>query len=437
MIVLYNSPVRCRALLVLTFFTLSCVFAQAQQSGKTQLSYKLLSIHVRGLHQLREDQVVNASGLKLGEIAGENNFKQALEKLGDTGLFTNLSYAYRYSKEGCNLDLQISENDKLLPILFDNFVWFSDQELTNLLHARVSLFDGRLPEAGNLADQVSDALNALLTERNISAKVDYLRAGPVNGPIDSYIYKVTLHPVIIRNVIFPGAGPAEIPALETAAKPLAGHEYLRDKIRPQEEFNFLPVYLARGFLKAKFDDVQSTVVSDGPRTLVDVSLPVHPGMAYTLKRITWTGNTVFPANQLQPLIHLKAGERPNAVQLDQDLDAVRKLYGSKGYLTARVQPIPTLDDEQASVTYGLNIVEGDQYRMGDLLIDGIDEPARKRIITEWQMKKGDPYDNTYFTRFFQFIYRDTSLSRSYNIVHKATLDPQDKTVMLALHFVPK
>jgi len=416
---------------------LAAISAPAQHSGKAQLSYKLISIRVKGLNQLKEDQVVTASGLKLGEIAGEDDFKQALEKLGDTGLFTNLSYAYRYSTDGCNLDLQVSENDKLLPILFDNFVWFSDQELTNLLRARVPLFDGRLPEAGNLSDQVSVALSALLTERNVSAKVDYLRAGSVNGPIDSYIYKITFHPIIIRNVSFPGAASAEISALQAAAKPLSGQEYLRDKMRPQEKFNFLPVYLARGFLKAKFEDAQSAVVSDGPRTLVDVSLPVHPGIQYKLKRIAWTGNTVFPADKLQPLIHLKPGELANAVQLDQDLDAVPKLYGAKGYLTARVQPIATMDDAQASVIYGLNVVEGDQYRMGDLLIDGIDQPAIKRIIDEWQMKKGDPYDNTYFTRFFQFMYRDTTLSRSYNIAHKEILNPRDKTVALALHFLPK
>jgi len=433
---LYNSPVRGRALLVLSFLTFPCIFAPAQP-GKAALTYKLTSIRVKGLNQLQEDRVVAASGLKLGENAGEDDFKQALAKLGDTGLFTNLSYAYRYSTEGCNLDLQVSENEKLLPILFDNFVWFSDQELTNLLRARVPLFDGRLPEAGNLADQVSDALNALLRERNISAKVDYLRAVPLNGPIDSYVYKITFHPVIIRNVSFPGAAPAEISALQAAAKPLSGQEYLRDKIRPQEKFNFLPVYLARGFLKAKFDEVQSAVVSDGPRTLVDINLPVHPGIQYKLKRIAWTGNAVFPADKLQPLIHLKPGDLANAVQLDQDLDAVRKVYGAKGYLTARVQPVPTMDDAQAMVIYDLNVAEGDQYQMGDLEIDGIEQPAIQRIIDEWQMKKGDPYDNTYFPRFFQFIYRDTTLSRSYNIAHKETLNPQDKTVTLALHFVPK
>ncbi|HEX6805758.1 MAG TPA: POTRA domain-containing protein [Terriglobales bacterium] len=428
---------RCRTVLVSSLLLLPFLAASAQPTAKAQLSYKLISIRVKGLNHLREDQIVTASGLKLGQTAGQDDFKRALQKLGDTGLFTNLSYAYRDSTDGCNLDIQVTENDKLLPILFDNFVWFSDEQLITLLRARVPLFDGRLPEAGNLADQVSDALNALLAGRKIAGKADYLRSGALNGPIDSYTYKITFHAVVIRNLNFPGAAPGELPALQAAAKPLSGQEFLRSKMRPQEKFNFLPVYRSRGFLTAKFDDALASIVSDGPRTLVDVSLPVHPGIQYKLEAIAWAGNSAIPSDKLQSLVHLKPGELANAVQLDEDLEAVQKLYGTKGYLSARVLPAPTLDDSQATVSYRLNVVEGDQYRMGDLQIDGVDQSAINRIMAQWQLKKGDPYDNTYAKRFFQFTYRDTTLSRSYNIAQKETPNPQDKTVTLAIHFVPK
>jgi outer membrane protein assembly factor BamA len=166
-------------------------------------------------------------------------------------------------------------------------------------------------------------------------------------------------------------------------------------------------------------------------------LPVHAGIEYRVSSSSWTGNSVFPADKLQGLIHLKSGEPANTVQLENDLENVKKLYGTKGYLSARVAPDPVMDDSQGTVRYQLRVTEGDLYRMGDLQIDGVDEAAIRRIHDQWQMKKGDPYDNTYPARFFQLIYRDTSLSRSYSIARKETLNPQDKTVTLALHFVPK
>jgi outer membrane protein insertion porin family len=236
---------------------------------------------------------------------------------------------------------------------------------------------------------------------------------------------------------FPGAELAELPALDAAAKQLSEQEYLRTKMRPQEKFNLLPVYLARGYLKASFSDAQAKVVEDGPRTLVDVSFPVAPGTQYRLAAIEWLGNAVLPAEKLQELVHLKAGEPANAVQLNDDIDAVKKLYGTKGFLFAHVDPAALTDEAQATVVYQLNVTEGDLYRMGDLELDGLDPDASKKMAAQWQMKKGDPYDNSYLTRFFSIMYRDVGLRRPYNVVRKESVNQQDKTVTVALHFMPK
>lgn len=434
---LYNSPVSCRRVIPFLLLFSLCVAVFGQKTGNAQLSYKLLSIHVKGAAQLREDQVIAASGLKLGQFAGESDFKQAMQRLGDTGLFTNLTYSYHYSSGGCELEFQIAENAELVPIIFDNLVWFSDDDLISQLRARIPLFSGRLPVSGDLADQVANSLNSILSERKIPGKAEYLRAGTMNGPIDSYIYKIDFHPVLVHSMDFPGAEPAELPALQAAGKPLSGQEYLRTKMRPQEKLNFLPVFLSRGYLKANFSDAQAKVAEDGPRTLVDVSFPVSPGKQYTLTGIQWQGNAIFPAERLQELIHLKSGEPANAVQLNDDLQAVQKLYGTKGYLLAHVDPTPAMDDGQATVNYHLNVIEGDLYRMGDLELEGLDPDALKKMAAQWQMKKGDPYDSSYLRKFFSVMYRDVGLSMPYNVVPKESINQPDKTVSVALHFMPK
>jgi len=242
---LYNSLVirsTWRPLTLLILLSLLCTADFAQSGSKSKLSYKLLSIHVKGLTRFNQDQVVAASGLRLGQFAGESDFKQTAKRLGETGLFTELTYSYQYSTAGCNLELQVTENDKLVPVLFDNFVWFSDDELISLLHARLPLFDGHLPLGGNLGDQISEALNSILAERKISGQVEYLPSAPENGPIESYVYRISFRPVLVRNMQFPGAAPAEGPALQEVAKPLAGQAYLRKKMRVKERLNFLPVY---------------------------------------------------------------------------------------------------------------------------------------------------------------------------------------------------
>jgi outer membrane protein assembly factor BamA len=437
---LYNSPVGrrvfCTFLIPFLLF-LGCSGTLGQSADKAKLSYKVLSITIKGLNRLKEGQVIAASGLKVGQFAGESEFKQAIQRLGDTGLFTELTYSYHYSSAGCNVELQVAENDKLVPVLFDNFVWFSDDDLLDLLRTRVGLFDGRLPAGGDLSDHVAYALNAILTERKIPGKAEYLRAAALDGPIDSYIYKVSSLPIVVRNTSFPGAGPSETPALQEVAKQLGGKEYLRSKMREQEKLNFLPVYLARGYLKASFSDAQAKIAADGPPTQVDVSFPVTPRQQYRLTGMSWAGNALFTDGQLQELIHLKAGEPANAVQLNDDLDEIHKLYGTKGYLFAHADPTPEMDDAQSTVRYQISVTEGDLYRMGELQIDGLDADGAKKMFAQWQLKKGDPYDSGYLQRFFKVMYRDFGQRVTYTVVPKQAINQQDKTVSVSLHFVPK
>jgi hypothetical protein len=75
--------------------------------------------------------------------------------------------------------------------------------------------------------------------------------------------------------------------------------------------------------------------------------------------------------------------------------------------------------------------------MGDLELDGLDPDASKQMAAQWQMKKGDPYDNSYLPRFFSIMYRDLGLRHPYNVVRKESVNQQDKTVSVALHFMPK
>jgi outer membrane protein assembly factor BamA len=422
-------------LLTLAFAFLPC--GVGQSTAKAKLSFKLVSVHVKGLSRLTEEQIVQASGLQLGHTVGEPDFLRAVEKLGDTGLFTNVEYGYHYTAAGCDLELRVAENGKLVPLFFDNFVWFSDDELISLLRARVPLFAGQLPFRGTLSEQVADALNAILSEHKILGRVEYIPTAAMNGPIDSYTYKVTLHPIVIRNMDFPAAAPHELSVLQTAAKALSGQEYLRSAMRAHAKSAFLPLYLARGYLKAQFSDPQAKIVEDGPRTLVDVSFPVSAGIQYRVIRLGWMGVSAFPATQLEALVHLKTGEPPNAVQLQHDLEAVRKLYGTIGYLSVDVRENPTFDDTKGTVAYTIAVAEGDVFHMGDLQVDGIDAVTADKLAAQWQLKRGDIYDDSYLRRFFQVTYHDVSLSRSYSVVPKQTINREGKTVNVALHFVPK
>jgi outer membrane protein assembly factor BamA len=98
---------------------------------------------------------------------------------------------------------------------------------------------------------------------------------------------------------------------------------------------------------------------------------------------------------------------------------------------------PSMDDSAATVAYDIKVTEGDVFHMSELLIDGIEASAASKLAAQWQMKKGDVYDASYLGRFFNNMYHEVGLTGSYSVVPKENINRQDKTVSVALHFVPK
>jgi len=428
--------------LVLLCLCLSSALAQTprKQSPKDlpPSAFKLISVKTTGTKRYKSEEIIAATGLQIGQTVSEDDFKKAARLLGETGAFSDVLYSFQYSADGTKLDLQVQDAERFVPVRFDNLVWFSDQELLDQIHAQVPLFQGQLPIAGDLADQVSNALQGLLIAHNLQGRADYLRAAHEDGPIEAFVFTVSGPQIHIRNVAFAGAGPSELPLLETAAKKLQGADFLRSILRSQEDKNFLPVYLERGYLKATFGDAQAKVVQDSPQeTAVDVTFPVDPGRQYKLTALDLTGNKSFPADTLRSLIHAPLNQPANAVQLETDIEAMKKLYGTRGFMAASIQPDPEMDDASSTVRYLLNIQENDVYSMGDLEIRGLDSRTTARLQDDWKLREGDPYDSSYPKRFLEQVDKEISLMGDWNTSVRESLNRQEKTVDVTLRFDPK
>jgi outer membrane protein insertion porin family len=401
-------------------------------------AFKLVSIKVTGTKRYQPKEVIGLSGLQLGQTVSEDDFKRTAQLLGETGVFSNVVYSYQYAPEGTKLELQLTDGGEFVAARFDNFVWFSDQELMDKLRERVPLFNGELPVAGRLTELVSDALQALLIEHGVPGRADYLRSAPVDGPIEAIVFSVSGVDVRVRDVSFAGAGADELPLLQAAAKQMQGQEYGRSALRPQADLNLLPVYLARGCLKAKIADAEAKVVqSEAQETRVDVTFRVDPGRQYKLTQMQWVGNTIFPTEKLRPLIHLQPGQPANAVQLTQDLDAVPKLYGTRGYMAASAHPVAQMDDAQSTVSYQLQVKEGDLYHMGELEIVGLDSRTMYRVLDEWKLRGGDAYDSSYAQRFLSGSVKGLLPMGDWDLKTRESLNERDKTVDVTLRFDPR
>jgi outer membrane protein assembly factor BamA len=431
-------------LLVLT----SAATTQKRPTSKVSpaAAAKLVVLKATGTARYTDKEILAASGLQLGQDAADGDFKEAVRRLGDSGLFGDIAYSYSSSSFGVKLEMQLTDTDKskLVPAQFENFVWFTDDELRTALERRVPLFKQLLPLTGNLPDQVSEALQAILTEKRFPGRVNYLReADESAGTLQAIVYRVEEVSIQIRAFEFPGASPEQVALLATAARRSIGASYERSALAAVAKFDLLPVYLQRGYLKAAFGPSNARVVPQpssaedvqGPVELqVDAIVPVTPGKVYTTASIEWKDTSAIKTNEVSPLIHLPPGQPADAVRLLRDLEAVAKLYRSRGYMTVQIKPDAQFDDEKGTVHYDLNVTEGDLYKMGELEILGLDTQATARMQEAWTLREGQPYNADYPRKFLddtrQLLPRGVQWASS---VHES-LDAKDKTVDVEIRF---
>ncbi|HTW57530.1 MAG TPA: POTRA domain-containing protein [Terriglobales bacterium] len=414
--------------------------AQAQIPAAEQ---NLVAIKVTGSKRYTEQAIAAETGLQLGVPVTEDDFKKAAVRLGDTGAFSDIAYHYSYSSAGTKLELQVTDTHDFVPAHFEDFVWFTDAELRRRIKERVPLFDGEVPLSGRMADEISDVLQAMLVEGAIPGHVDYMRVGKEDGPTEAVNYRVSDVLIRVRNIEFTGAAGPELPALKAAGEKFPEpREYSRSRLNLFTQRQLLPVYLARGYLKASFSQPQPKAVGMptattypetmevGPRnlTLVDVTFAVTPGAQYKLKSLTWSGNHEFPADQLRKLVHAEVGQPADTVRLAEDLKDIQKLYGSRGFITASLKANARFDDAADTVAMTIDVKEGFVYHMGDLEFRGLDNGLTARLRDAWKIRPGDVYDANYLQDYLPQARKLLPPTFDWEVSSHVTANLRDKTV---------
>jgi outer membrane protein insertion porin family len=440
-------------LLALPFFCPGATRADAQSQSPNGTARpipaadsQLIEVKVTGSKRFTQTEVADACGLPLGTTVEEESFRKAARQLGESGAFNDIAYTFSYSSAGTKLTFQVKDADKFVPAHFLDFVWFSDQELIQKLHARVPLFNGELPISGRLPDQVSDILQALLVEGAIPGHVQYQRSPGPNGQLASFEYVVADVIIRIHQVDFTGAGASELPRLQAAAEKLSGRDYYRALLTAFDEHAVLTLYHERGYLKAScapqqprlFKNATPDTVDDKQAiTLLDITIAVTPGAQYKVTGWNWSGNANIPTENLQSLVRAKIGEPANTVQLAADLRGVQHLYGSRGYVTAAVKADAQFDDATGAVAYELVVTEGSVYHMGELEFRGIDNGLTAKLRAAWKIRPGDVYDATYLNEFLPQARKLLPSTIDWEVSPHVTAMAKDKTVDVDLQYTAK
>jgi outer membrane protein assembly factor BamA len=386
-----------------TFFALLPIIAVSVALAQ-QPARRVGKIEVEGNERLTAAEVIATSGLKAGAAFSVADLDAAGQRLVDSGLFTKV--AYRTTSKGnlVTVILQIKEGSGgQSTVVFDNFVWFTNDELVAAIKREVPAFAGTAPDAGRMTDDIKRALENLLKERHINGTVEYgAEQAELNSPTQEHVFSVVGVPIPICSLHFPGAADLMEAQLIVSSRQLTDDSYSLKTANAFTTFVLLPLYHQAGQLRAKFAK-PITKLDPSPKCNggVELTIPVEEGPIYLWDKAEWTGNQAVPASDLNGALGMKNGDVANTVKVDKGLFEVKQRYGHTGHLDVRLDTEQQLDDTNNRLSYKIAVKEGPQYKMGTLTIKGLDEESANSLKERWKLRNGEVYDTSYADRFFR------------------------------------
>lgn len=374
-------------------------FAAAQAPGGATAT--LREIHADGMKTLLEAHIIALSGLTIDTQVGKDELQAGADRLVRSGYFAKVSFNFQTHADGVSLTFHVQEAPRI-PAYFDNVPWYTDAELADAIRKKLPFFDGTLPEAGEALEQAADAVKELLAAHGINVAVEHqVLANPLaDGSVQQFsIQGAALQ---IARVEFSDPELISSRAVQQHLSEIRGKSYSRLAIDLFLFEQIRPVYLQKGNLRAKLGPPEVRLTGNPNQKLpeqIPVFVPVTPGPLYHWKSVEWKGNTVLSTFTLTSEIQLKPDDIADGMSIEGGWERITEEYGHRGYLEAKLDPVPAYDDQAHTVSYTVTVNEGVQYRYNSMLLTGMSLAGERLIREAWPMKQGDIFDKAQFEQF--------------------------------------
>jgi outer membrane protein assembly factor BamA len=192
----------------------------------------------------------------------------------------------------------------------------------------------------------------------------------------------------------------------------------------------------RGYFRVEVSGIAQTLSgsSVGQRTALFVH--ADEGPQYSLGQITFKHNkAIGTISVLRALFIIKDREIFSRQKIATGLQSLRHAYGELGYINFTSLPDTKFDDEKNLISLEIDLDEGKQFYISSLIVLGLDESARRELLKDPLIQKGQIFDSR---RYELFLLKHGSLFHDCECRsnQQQRLDEQSGTVELTLDFRP-
>ncbi len=404
-----------------------------QPANVPMARWPIRKILIEGNERLTAEQIVPVTGLRIGQIAGKEDFEAARDRLIATGIFESVGYQFAPSAKGQGYDasFQLIEVKQVYPVRFEALA-APDAEIAAYLKSKNPLYGAELPGTKPVLDQYARQIENFMAERNSPDKVvGELVATGVNQ-FEILFRSATALPAIAE-VTFEGNEAVPGTALEHAISGVAfGVPFTKRGFQQLLDTQIRPLYEAKGRVRVSFPKVTTEPSAKVKGVIVHVV--VDEGAVYKMGKVSLKGAPSSESVSLLKTAAIKTDDVANFDEVNQGVDRIKKSMRRNGYVRVDAEIERKIDDAKKLVDVAIKIDPGPQFHFAKLTIEGLDligEPAVRKL---WSMKPGQPFDADYPNHFLDRVREDGMFDSLGETKAAALINENNHTVDVTLKF---
>lgn len=367
--------------------------------------------------------------------ATQQEVQDAAQRFGDTGLFDEVNF----QAGGSTLTFTLTPTaaGAMLPVRFSNFVWWDDQDLSAALDGKIPLYHGGpVPVSGNLRDQITAALQAIVAAKGVPnpTVTSVLSASHLGGSPDTIAFSIDSPRVLVRSLTLQQASPVMVPKLARVLRDETGEQWDKSATLAEIASRVGEVYRNDGYLDIAVTHLDHPVPVLGAGGIyVDLTATLSEGQPYHVAQLAWAGSDLISTATFAAEAPLKIGDPASPAALRASLTIISAAYGTRGFIDAKVDAAPQIDRAAHRVAYIVTVQPGPQYHFRLVNFTGLTDAQLKSLDDAWHLNPGDNYDAGYVNRFLG--QNAPPYRQAYKIAYTLRRNP-DLTVDLTIAFTP-
>jgi outer membrane protein assembly factor BamA len=395
--------------------------------------WPIQNLSVEGNKNFTSQQILAATGLKVGQVAGKAEFDAARDRLVATGCFETVGYKFAPSKDssGYAASFQVAEVSPLYPVQFEGLP-AKPAEIAAYLQSKDPMFAPKLPPTAELLTHYTRLVQDFLDSRNQSEKV-LGKLMPIGVNDFAIVFRSARALPTIAQVKFTGNQALPTTLLQNKLAEVAfGFPYTEAGFRTLLDNAIRPLYDARGRVRVTFPKIATDRAIDVNGLAITIA--VDEGPEFKLGEVKFAGNYAAKSAELLKIGKFQTGEVANFEGVYQGVDRIKKRMQRLGYLRADTNIERAIHDKTKMVDLTIRIDEGPQFSFGKLTIEGLDLNGEAAIKKLWGLQPGKPFDADYPDFFLNRIREEGLFENLHKTKAVTKLDEQKHLVDVTLQF---